>query len=84
MPTAANNHVRRGSEDARITALTCEATNDDHAAWPDAPANDGIVEGTCLPGYYVEEGKPYRACDLTGTFTAIVNPCLRTRMMLLR
>ena len=31
-----------------------------------------------MPGYYVEEGKPYRACDLTGTFTAIVNPCLRT------
>lgn len=36
------------------------------------------MEGTCASGYYVEAGKPYRGCDITGTFTAVQNPCQRT------
>lgn len=61
-------------------ARKCSGGEIENAIWVETAAADPptIVEGTCASGYYVEAGKPYRGCDITGTFTAVQNPCQRT------
>ena len=65
---------------ARHPARKCAGGVDENANWPETTAADPptIVEGTCTTGYFVEAGKPYRGCDITGAFTAVQNPCQRT------
>ena len=63
-----------------IKALKCAAITEGHVEWTETAATEPatIVEGICMPGFYVAAGKPYRACDITGSFTEIQNPCQRT------
>ena len=48
--------------------------------WQAATAGDPptVVSGTCVSGYYVVSGAPYRGCDVNGTYTDVQNSCQRT------
>jgi hypothetical protein len=57
--------------------LVCGARTESGATWPAATAASpaALVVGTCAPGFEVLAGAPYRGCDITGTLTAVENPC---------
>jgi hypothetical protein len=58
--------------------IVCPAIADDGStAWPSAVAANPptLVTGSCLSGFYVMAGAPYRGCDINGTATPVQNPC---------
>jgi len=74
------DEVRQGARLLRLfSGRKCSGGELDNAIWPEANASTTIVEGACATGFYVVAGKPYRSCDLSGTFTEVQNPCKRTR-----
>jgi hypothetical protein len=61
--------------------IVCPAIADDGStAWPSAVAANPptLVTGSCLSGFYVMAGAPYRGCDINGTATPVQNPCQGT------
>ena len=51
----------------------CPALSDADGDWPSGTPSSSLVAGTCPPGF---TGEPLRQCTVSGTWSAIENPCV--------
>lgn len=74
------NGARRRSGAVSVHAeITCAATSEGGAVWPETAAGTVQVLGECDSNHRMADGiPPYRACSINGDFETIRNPCLRT------
>ena len=63
-----------GAISNRCTQIFCPAAEEDSATWASSAAGSNGVQGSCVPGY---AGSPTRNCGITGSWTAIVSPCVQ-------